>query len=381
MAGAVQGLDQGSRDVATERAAPATASPPEQGRPASLLHTIRPSDAEIERARRRLHAKALGIAVVAVASYVVLVFAPVTLVFRAVSGAVLVVSLVALATNVMHDANHGAFSRSRRLNRMLSYTLDVLGGSSWLWRYRHNVQHHGSTNVVGIDGDIDHTPLARLAPQQQWRPWHRYQHLYLWPLYGLLVVRWFLITDFVALSRNRTGLARHDPRWRRQFAILIGGKLVHLSWAILVPLALHPWWAVAGVYLLGSWIAGTLLALVFQIAHCVEEAEFASPQQAHRGQHFQRHQLETTFNVRCRTPGVRHIMGFLFGGLDRQIEHHLAPTLPHTIYPLLGRRLETECLARALPYRYHDGVRAALRSHLRWLKVMGANPTGPAATR
>ena len=336
-----------------------TASLPQQAsRPLSLVHAVRPSDGEIERARQRLHAKALVIAAAALASYVVLVFAPVPLVFRAASAAVLVVSLVALATNVMHDANHGAFSRSRRLNRLFSYTLDFLGGSSWLWRFRHNVEHHGSTNVVGIDGDIDHTPLARLAPQQQWRPWHRYQHLYLWPLYGLLVVRWFVITDFLALARNRTGMERQDPRWRRQLGILLAGKLVHLSWAILVPLAVHPWWSVAVVYLVCSWVAGTLLALVFQIAHCVEEAEFASPEQAHKGRHFQQHQLETTFNVRCRIPGARHVLGFLMGGLDRQIEHHLAPTLPHTIYPLMGRRLEAECAARALPYRYHQIGRA-----------------------
>lgn len=315
------------------------------------------------------------IAAVALGSYVVLVFSAVPLVVRAASAALLVVSLLALATSVMHDANHGAFSRSRRVNHLLGYTLDLLGGSSWLWRFRHNVEHHASTNVVGIDGDIDHTPLARLAPQQRWRPWHRYQHLYLWPLYGLLTVRWFLITDFTALSRNRTGMERGDPRRGRQIVLLFAGKLVHLTWAILIPLALHPWWAVLGVYLASSWIAGTLLALVFQIAHCVEEAEFVEPDATYRGKHFQRHQLETTFNVHCTVPGLRHVVRFMLGGLDHQIEHHLAPTLPHTIYPLLARRLQAECSARTLPYRSHHSVSAAVRSHLRWLKVMGSGTT------
>lgn len=370
MTGAIRGIDDAVPEAAPDTgptAAAGRASPPR-----SLARAIRPTRAEIDRARRRLHLKAAFIATVAVASYLVLVVAPVPLVVRAVSAVVLVLSLLALATNVMHDANHGAFSRSRRVNHLVGYTLDFLGGSSWLWRFRHNVQHHASTNVVGIDGDIDHTPLARLAPQQRWRPWHRYQHLYLWPLYGLLVVRWFLITDFIALSRNRTGMERGDPRRRRQIAVLFVGKVVHLTWAVLIPLALHPWWAVVGVYLALSWIAGTLLALIFQIAHCVEDAEFVEPDATYRGSNFQRHQLETTFNVRCPVPGVRHVVRFLLGGLDHQIEHHLVPTLPHTIYPLLARRLQAECSARTLPYRSHRSISAAVRSHLRWLKVMGS---------
>src|SRR5512133_4236164 len=71
--------------------------------------------------------------------------------------AALVVSL-ALATagigfSVMHDANHGAYSRSPRVNRGWGLALDFVGASSYLWRFKHNVQHHTYAHVAGMDAD------------------------------------------------------------------------------------------------------------------------------------------------------------------------------------------------------------------------------------
>ena len=76
----------------------------------------------------------------------------------------LVTALVALATSVMHDANHGSFSTHRTINRVLAYTADVLGTSSWLWRFQHNVLHHGNTNMDGLDSDIDSRPGRAWLP-------------------------------------------------------------------------------------------------------------------------------------------------------------------------------------------------------------------------
>ena len=83
-------------------------------------------------------------------SYYLLVISSYGLLVRLGATAVLVVAVVALATGVMHDANHGAFSRHRFVNRVLAYTSDALGASSWLWRFQHNVLHHGNTNVDGF---------------------------------------------------------------------------------------------------------------------------------------------------------------------------------------------------------------------------------------
>jgi linoleoyl-CoA desaturase len=79
---------------------------------------------------------------------------------------VLIVALTATATCVFHDANHASFSTSRLVNRLAGFTGDLLGASSWIWKFKHNNLHHGNTNMVGFDADIDQAPFARLAPDQ-----------------------------------------------------------------------------------------------------------------------------------------------------------------------------------------------------------------------
>lgn len=343
--------------------------------PKSLTQMMMPSADEIARARRRLHYKAAFIALFGVSSYVALVFAPVGFLLRVVFALALVVASTATATGIMHDGNHGSFSRSTRVNRIAGWSSDLLGGSSFLWRFKHNRLHHGNTNVVGYDTDIDQMPFARLAPQQPWSPRHRYQHLYMWALYGFLTLQWFVVSDYATLIRGKVGAHALPVRPRkRDVALVLAGKVLHLGWAILLPMAFHPWWGVLGFYLVSSWLVGFLLANIFQIAHCVDQAEFFAPDAPRRGPDFELHQLRTTVDVRCRVPVLRGFLHWLMGGLDYQIEHHLAPRLPHTIYPLIAPRLEAACVERGITYRTHDGITGALRSHARWLRQMGRPP-------
>ena len=114
----------------------------------------------------------------------------------------------------MHDGNHGSFSRHAWLNHVAGYSLDALGGSSWLWRFKHNTLHHGNPNVEGVDSDISQAPFARLAPMQPLRPWHRWQHVYLWFLYGFFALKNLVFGDFRTLAAARIGAqgAAHQAR-------------------------------------------------------------------------------------------------------------------------------------------------------------------------
>ncbi len=341
----------------------------------SLATSVRPSPAELTVARRQLHLKAFVIGALAIGSYWSLVIADASVVAKIVSALILVVALTAAATSVFHDGNHASFSTSRLVNRLAGYTGDLLGASSWIWRFKHNNLHHGNTNVVGVDADIDQAPFARLAPDQAWHRWHRYQHVYMWILYGFLTLQWFLISDFVDLKNG--GIRHHrfprQPR-RRDVAVLAFGKALHASWAIALPLAYHRWWVVVVFYLAISWTVGLLLATMFQLAHCVELADFPSAAAQRRGAEFTEHQIRTTVDVHCRTRLGRFSLHWLMGGLDFQIEHHLAPRLPHTVYPLVAERLDRVCAERHLTLRSHASPWQAIRSHGRWLKLMGARP-------
>lgn len=349
----------------------AAADRPGPSRPPTLAQVIMPTQAEVRAAQRRAQAKAFVVVTVAVAAYWGLVVKSSAAWTAMLCAATLIVAVTAVATCVMHDANHGSLTRSARLNRLIGYSADLLGASSWMWRFTHNNLHHGNTNVDGVDSDISQAPWARLAPTQPWRRRHRFQHLYMWVLYGFLTMKWLVFGDFSNLLRGRVGEQplRQRPR-HRDVAVMITGKLAHVLWAIAIPLALHPWWIVVSFYVACSWLVGLMLAVIFQLAHCVDRAAFVSADEPRRADVFELHQLRTTLDVDTRIPGLRWLMG----GLNHQIEHHLAPRVPHTLYPLLARRLRTACAARDLPYHSHPTFVAAVRSHARWLREMGRPP-------
>jgi linoleoyl-CoA desaturase len=347
--------------------------------PAEIWRSVLPTASELRRARRRLHLKAFVIVALLASSYYLLVISSYGLLVRLGATAVLVVAVVALATGVMHDANHGAFSRHRFVNRVLAYTSDALGASSWLWRFQHNVLHHGNTNVDGFDADLSLSPWGRLAPTQAWRRRFQWQHIYIWPLYGFLAIKNLVVSDLLSLIHGRVGA---QPLRRKLDAPVVArvvfGKLVHVAWAVVIPLMFNPWWAVIAFYAVSSWLVGFTLAMIFQLAHCVDAAEMPEADVPRRGQDFVAHQLRTTVNIASPLPVVGHMFRWIAGGLDHQIEHHLAPGLPHTIYPRVAKRFRLACEAHGLSYRQHSGIWSAVRSHARWLHMMGRPNIVPA---
>src|SRR6202789_1306927 len=51
----------------------------------------------------------------------------------------------AIGFNVMHDGAHGSFSRYKWLNSVAAFSLNILGGNSFMWNMKHNVVHHAYT--------------------------------------------------------------------------------------------------------------------------------------------------------------------------------------------------------------------------------------------
>ena len=274
-----------------------------------------------------------------------------------------------IAFSVMHDANHGAYFRKRRLNHLMGWTADsLLGLSSYAWRVKHNVAHHTYTNVDGYDADITQVPFARLMPVQEPRPWYRLQHYYIWFLYCLMALRWQTIGDVAAFVRGTIGTSTlRVPRgW--DLAGLVGGKVIFVSWAIVVPLLVYPWWGVVVAYLVYSMVVSLIMAVTFQLAHCVEEADFTSAEQlAAERRLWAVHEVETTVDFCPRNP----VLSWVVGGLNYQIEHHLFPRVPHTHYAHIATIVQRNAEQHGVRYVTQRSLRAALGSHFRHLRTMG----------
>ncbi|HEX9051402.1 MAG TPA: acyl-CoA desaturase [Anaeromyxobacter sp.] len=297
--------------------------------------------------------------------------------------AVALTGSVALATagigfSVMHDANHGAYSRSRRVNRAWGLTLDLVGASSYLWRFKHNVQHHTYANVDGMDADIDAGPFLRLAGSQRRRAFHRWQHVYAWLLYGVLAVKWWFVDDVVDVVRGRIGPLPFPRPRGAELAAYVAGKAVFVAWALVVPaLVFRSAW-VGALFLGGAVTLGVVLSTVFQLAHAVPDATFhaARPGEQRLPTGFAEHQVRATVDF---APSNR-LLGWYVGGLNFQIEHHLFPEVCHVHYPALAGIVETACREAGIPHRTAPTLRAAIAAHYRFLRALGrAAPAGALA--
>lgn len=303
-----------------------------------------------------------------VLSYVMLVFFA-TAWWQALPLAILLGFVTAgIGLNVQHDGGHEAYSSRGWINRLAAMTLDLIGGSSYLWHYQHGVLHHTYVNITGHDSDIDLGIFARITPHQRRLKLHRWQHFYIWPLYGLMALRWQLFGDYMDVIRGRMGDHR-IPRPRGwDLAIFLGGKVFFLTLALGVPMIFHPWWVVLIYYGAAGMVVGITLSVVFQLAHTVEEAAFVVPNDANRIENaWAIHQVESTVDFARRS----RLAAWLLGGLNYQIEHHLLPRICHVNFPALAPIVEQTCRDFGVRYSEHPTFMAGVRSHYRWLREMG----------
>jgi linoleoyl-CoA desaturase len=289
----------------------------------------------------------------------------------AIAGCIsLALAIAGVGFSVQHDANHGGFSDSRWVNGAIGTLLDLIGGSSYVWRWKHNVFHHSHPNVVGLDSDVDVGVFGRLAPAQPQRAPYRFQHFYMWFLYGFLAMKWHFVDDVHDTIMGRVGNQKMPRPTGWMLTKLIGGKLLFIGWALVIPALFHPLWQVALGYLLTSFVLGITLSVAFQLAHCVSDADFpeipAAPRSTFEGD-WAAHQIRTTVDFAPRN----RLVTWYLGGLNFQVVHHLFPQVCHLHYPALSRIVDQTCREHGVRYRTHRTLRAALGSHARWLKRMG----------
>ena len=190
------------------------------------------------------------------ASYVLLVFFATTW-WQGVPLAVsLALSMAAIGFNIQHDGSHGAYSEHRWINKLMALSLDLLGGSSFGWACKHNIVHHTYANITGHDDDIEIGILGRLSPHQKRYSFHRWQHIYLWFLYGFVAIKWHFFDDFRDVCIGRFGGYRHPRPKGWDLVNFIGGKVLFFSLAIGIPLLVHPFSIVLSFYLGTSFMQG-----------------------------------------------------------------------------------------------------------------------------
>ena len=280
--------------------------------------------------------------------------------------------MAGIGLSVMHDANHKSYSKNQAINRMLSYSLNLLGGFSQTWQYQHNTLHHGYTNIDGYDEDIDPGRILRFSPYKPRYRIHKYQHYYAWFLYGLMTVTWTIDKDFKQLLRyhHNGNVLGSNKSLASRFIELIISKLVYYLYILVVPILVLPvpWWMVIIFYLSMHFICGIFLATIFVTAHVMPTSKYPVPDaDGTIDSNWAIHQLETTTDY---SPRNRWFSWFI-GGLNYQIEHHLFPNICHVHYRQISLLVESTARSYNVPYHVRANFFLAVRDHFRMLKILG----------
>lgn len=303
--------------------------------------------------------------------YTLLVFfTPQSLFFSILLCILIGINFAGIGFNIMHDGAHGSYSGNKFLNRAMGYTLNLMGGNVYLWKQKHNINHHTYTNIEGADDDIDIKPFLRIHADQKKLKIHRFQHLYGFFLYGLTLIFWVYYRDF---KKYFTGKIAENTRMkkmnlREHFNFWIW-KFIHFGLFLVIPIfKIGLVETIVGYNIMG-FVCGFLLAIVFQLAHVVEKTDFVTPSvgSVQIEKEWAVHQISTTANFATRNKTIN----WLLGGLNFQVEHHLFPRISHIHYPALNKIVRETCREFNVVYKEFPTMLSAIRSHLLHLKKVG----------
>lgn len=324
----------------------------------------------------KLYLKTIVMFALMIAPYVLVITLSLNPWLKLVLCMVMGIGMAGIGMNVMHDGNHGSYSKYPWVNTFMGSSIYLLAGNVFNWKIQHNVLHHTYTNIHGHDEDLEAGRILRFSKHSEWMPHHKFQHYYSIILYGLLTLNWAITTDFQQMKRytKRKLSYLNSKKPSMQWIGLFLSKILYLSIWIVLPMILidAPWWSVLIGFVVMHYTAGLILSVVFQLAHVMEDAEMPEPDKTGTMKNtWAIHQLTTTVNFSTKN----RIVNWFTGGLNHQIEHHIFPHISHIHYTKIAKIVKKTAQEFNLPYNEYKTTRSAVLSHFKYLKQMGMQPS------
>jgi len=236
-----------------------------------------------------------------------------------------------------HDYVHGRGKVSSILGNCVGSLFN--GFSSRWWSEKHN-RHHVHTNQLGVDDDIQNDPILHLwIPQpEKDHPLRMYQHLYYHFVYAFLYFSW-RIQSF-------------QWSWENGNRIELFMIALNYIWLLCLPLQVS-----IGSIFIGGFLVAEIVTATHQSEEILDGISYS----------FVDDQFKTTRDVDIDN----HLVNYLWGGMQYQLEHHLFPTMPKYRYralkPLVkefakknGLEYKTSSLVEILEMNYQTIKRFAL---------------------
>lgn len=278
-----------------------------------------------------------------------------------------------MAFNIMHDATHDAYSPNKKLNKALGYSFNFIGGNQYLFKLMHGA-HHGFVNIHGIDVTLETHGLFRFTPQEPYKWYHRYQHIYTPVLYMLAHLHWVFIKDFKWFFIEKSiGNAKNIKTPAKEYIILIVSKIFYLTVTLVLPLIFLS--ASTGLIILGfisiHILPSITFALIFQVTHIFDGTTYPEPDNdGIIDNSYAIHVLATTADFSRKSK-----MGnWLMGCINIHVIHHIFPRICHVHYPALTEILIDVANEYGHEYKENPTFWIALKKHIMMLKQLSKPP-------
>jgi linoleoyl-CoA desaturase len=199
---------------------------------------------------------------------------------------------------------------------------------------------------------------------------HRHQYWYAFFFYSLASLSWVFIKDYVKFFKKNIGNYNNKKHPAREYYVLFLSKAFYYVFFVIIPFVYIDalWWQILLGFLLMHFVQGITMAIIFMLAHVVEETDFPLPNNTGNIENtWAVHQLYTTANFGRENT----LLSFLCGGLNFQIEHHLYPRICHVHYKEISKIVKNTAEEYNLRYNDNETFASAISSHVRLLKKLG----------
>lgn len=232
-----------------------------------------------------------------------------------------------------HDGSHGAVG-SKYINEFCSYYMDFIGNTNYSWHSQHILQHHPYTNESCLDPDV--TSAEPILFFDKTRGAFKSSHAFVIFLLGPAIVY-----DFTKITQGTFG---SNLRQRFISFVLRAYLLVKIFYF--------------GYFLYGQIVvltAGAILGFLFQVSH---NTVHTKRNLISSSNDWYKNQIETS-----STYGGQ-LAGFITGGLNYQIEHHVFPHMNSCYYPQISSPLSLICKKHDVVYIYYSNYVSNFISYL-----------------
>jgi len=291
-------------------------------------------------------------------------------------------SQASIGLNVQHDANHGAISANPFWNEIFGFGADLIGGSKYLWLQQHWT-HHAFTNDLAKDPDAKSAdPFFLFHNYPAGSPlrtaFHAFQHWYMLPVLSFYWISSIFSSEAITAlhaSSEKGGLRFDNSYLRAARPATWALRAFYLATTTISPFLHHHWTtAVAHVWFM-SVVESLTLAIPFALSHNFEESNrYPVSATADSPADWYKMQVETS----CTYGGK--VAGWLTGGLNFQVEHHLFPRMSSAWYPYIQATVMQVCAKHGVRYAYYPTILSNIRSTVSYIADVGSGAIAPEPT-